>query len=171
MKKGLYFFLCVVVLVAGMCWRSNTRKSITSPTNFFEMQYETLEKAATLMESKCKQIDTLRSDGSAVVTFYMTGRNKGNYRSRSFFDDAEWDELRKCWLELEKYAYIEVDYFRYMGEYAIQFYCIGKNQSSERIKFSYVYTPISDSRTVLDYICFNDKKYVSLQDELWNLIE
>lgn len=171
MKKGLYFFLCVVVLVAGMCWRSNTRKSITSPTNFFEMQYETLEKAATLMESKCKQIDTLRSDGSAVVTFYMTGRNKGNYRSRSFFDDAEWDELRECWLELEKYAYIEVDYFRYMGEYAIQFYCIGKNQSSERIEFSYVYTPISDSRTVLDYICFNDKKYVSLQDDLWNLIE
>ena len=45
MKKGLYFFLCVVVLVAGMCWRSNTRKSITSPTNFFEMQYETLENA------------------------------------------------------------------------------------------------------------------------------
>ncbi len=171
MKRWVCFSFGMSILVVCICCVLNTKSSITNTTEFFALHREILDKTVTLIESKDDQLQMLRPDGSAVVTVYMTDWHTGNSLAKSSFSDAEWTELRQYLRELEKYAFIEVDCFYYMGEYAIQVHCIGKNLSSERLEFSYVYTPISDSDNVLDYIGHNGEICVPLQEGLWYLIE
>ena len=171
MKRLVCFSFGIIILVVCICCVLNTKRSIVNTTEFFALHREILEKTVALIESKGEQLQMLRPHGSAVVTIHMTSLFPWDSLSKSFFSDVEWTELQQCLRELEKYAYLEVSRFCYMGECAIKIHFVGKTPSSERLAFSYVYTPVSDSDEVLDYICLSGQTCVTLQEGLWYLIE